>query len=383
MNDLGKYVHTSVALFAFWSFMALGSLVTATSVGYSLYEEKSLKWILEKETFQRIITDFPFSLAMFFLVQIQDLPNELYYGQIVSFYDRASVVSKFTFYWMVPVIATMKQKVPITSTHYLIDVLDIDKCEELHERLGEHWETRKPGAILWPLFKTFRSSIIKIFVCKLVQVVATLSLPVFGDLLLTWLSDPDRYVWHAYFYVMMIFVGRIVLVLNIFRASNITQRFSLEMRTLLTSMIHRKILKMSPLVKAKYTSGQLSNLAFTDPQRIVNVFQYLPELFNIPLTIGFCLYLLWAQLGSATITALISLLSLIPYYLLCQEKIPGSAKKFNESQRWPSKVDQRNTEQHQGNQTLCLGEAIDGERGEETKRGDGDDTEANILPMYH
>ncbi|KAI1286826.1 Multidrug resistance-associated protein 1 [Halotydeus destructor] len=100
------------------------------------------------------------------------------------------------------------------------------------------------------------------------------------------------------------------------------------MKTLLTSMIHRKILKMSPLAKAKYTSGQLSNLAFTDPQRISGAFQYLPELVNIPVTIACCLYLLWQQLGSATITAFVSLSTLIALAVLTKKKFQASQSRL-------------------------------------------------------
>ncbi|KAI1287041.1 Multidrug resistance-associated protein 1 [Halotydeus destructor] len=280
--------------------------------------------MISKDTFIRMMM-YPLVLAMFLLIQMSDIPGE-YYQE--SFYDRASALSKFTYYWMLPIISSLKQKTPITSTDYLIDAVDINSCEELHKRFKKNWSRREKDALLWPLYQTFRRDVALIFLGKAVQIVATLCIPIFGDLFLSWLTNPDQYTWHVYFYVAMIFVGRFSLVINFFRTGNIAQRFSLEIRTLLTSMIHQKTLKMSPLAKAKYTSGQLSNLAFTDPQRISNVFQYLPELFNIPVTTGCCLYLLWGQLGSATITAIILLVSVVPLTVFAKNKFQALQSKL-------------------------------------------------------
>ncbi|KAI1287040.1 Multidrug resistance-associated protein 1 [Halotydeus destructor] len=319
MMKLRNHVQTSGAILIYWSLQLFCSIATARSVYLDLYNESTFKWILDQDSFIRVMM-YPLVAAMFFLVQIPDLPAQYYAEKSGSTNDGASVLSKFTYYWMLQTISSFQQQTPLTSTDHVMNAVDIDSCEVLNERFEKFWSKRKNGALLWPLFQAFRKDVLAIFLCRAVDIVATLILPIFGDLFLSWLTNRDSYTWHVYVYVFMIFFGRLCSAINLYRSSNIEQKLSLEMRTLLTSFIHQKILKMSPLAKAKYTSGQLSNLAFTDPERLSSVFQYLPVIVDIPVVTGCSLYLLWAQLGTATLVTLISLLSLMPLKVYAKNK---------------------------------------------------------------
>ncbi|KAI1286825.1 Multidrug resistance-associated protein 1 [Halotydeus destructor] len=321
-------VNISLTLLIYWTLFLFSSLATARSVNLDLYDKHSFKWIINPETFIRI-SMYPVTLAMFVLIQIRDTPHGL--TKESGIYEEASVLSRFTYYWMLRTIFTLRKETEVTSTDHLANDVDVDSCETLHDRFERHWNARIKDAILWPLFQTFRKGLISHFLCKAVEIMATLSVPVFGDLFLSWLIDRDAFTWHVYLYVVLIFLAKIIIVINAFRSRNIAQKFSLEMRALLTSKIHQKILKMSPLAKVKYTSGQLSTLAFTDPERLSNVFQYFPDLMDIPITTSVCLYLLWRQLGSAAIVAAVALLALSPLTVYAKGKLQALQSKVMEA----------------------------------------------------
>ncbi|KAF9581949.1 hypothetical protein BGW38_000856, partial [Lunasporangiospora selenospora] len=86
----------------------------------------------------------------------------------------------------------------------------------------------------------------------------------------------------------------------------------IEARTALISMIYRKSLKLSPSARQTQTPGEISNHMSVDAERWSEAFPFVPLYFSIPLEICIAIWLLYRQLGWASMASVATIAIIAP-----------------------------------------------------------------------
>ncbi|KAH9380694.1 hypothetical protein HPB48_001532 [Haemaphysalis longicornis] len=87
---------------------------------------------------------------------------------------------------------------------------------------------------------------------------------------------------------------------------------SMRMRSAMINAIYRKALTLSSASKGFFTTGEIVNLMSVDTQRIMEYIQVFNFLWSTPIQVVLATYLLWQQLGVATVGGLAVMIGLLP-----------------------------------------------------------------------
>ncbi|CAG2177433.1 unnamed protein product, partial [Oppiella nova] len=149
-------------------------------------------------------------------------------------------------------------------------------------------------------------------ILKLVADVVQLANPMIMKLLIGFTTDADEPSWHGYMYaILLIFTNIFQSLINGYQAQRMSV-LGMRIRTCLVSAVYRKSLVLSNHSKKDTTSGEIVNLMAVDSQRFVDMLPYLSFLWTAPVQIAISLYLLYNEMGLATLGGLVVMLLLIP-----------------------------------------------------------------------
>ncbi|CAG2175220.1 unnamed protein product, partial [Oppiella nova] len=149
-------------------------------------------------------------------------------------------------------------------------------------------------------------------ILKLVADVVQLANPMIMKLLISFTTDADEPSWHGYMYaILLIFTNIFQSLINGYQAQRMSV-LGMRIRTCLVSAVYRKSLVLSNHSKKDTTSGEIVNLMAVDSQRFVDMLPYLSFLWTAPVQIAISLYLLYNEMGLATLGGLVVMLLLIP-----------------------------------------------------------------------
>ncbi|CAG2109404.1 unnamed protein product [Medioppia subpectinata] len=230
--------------------------------------------------------------------------------------SSASVLSVLTFWWMNAMIL-MGYKRPLTKHDlWKLDVENTTKYNSdlFSKRLKQKQsQSIKYKGILITLLTTYWFYMVLMAVLKFILSF----LPYANPLILNWLieymgEDSTEPVWRGYLYAVLMFIAPMI-------ESILTSQYdlgigiiTLRMRSCLTNAIYKKSLRLSSTGRKDFTIGEIVNLMAIDTSRIVEFVQVINETWSSPLQIAIALYLLWQQLGIASIAGLGAMLILIP-----------------------------------------------------------------------
>ncbi|XP_028966466.1 multidrug resistance-associated protein 1 [Galendromus occidentalis] len=89
-------------------------------------------------------------------------------------------------------------------------------------------------------------------------------------------------------------------------------RLAMRVRSALTYAVYCKALKLSSQARGQFTTGEIVTLMSVDSQRIMEQVHMMNLLWSVPLMIGIALYMLWQQLGIATLGGVSVMILLMP-----------------------------------------------------------------------
>ncbi|KAI1309356.1 Multidrug resistance-associated protein 1 [Halotydeus destructor] len=207
----------------------------------------------------------------------------------------------------------------ILRKHETIGIKDLDedtKIEELYPEFALELRRLKKTSIHWPLITVFWQPISVAAFYRLIATILTFGPPVILDLFLQWCDRNDAYLWHAYFYAALFFFIPLIASTFTYQADYCLYKASVEMKSLLIMAIQSKIFHLSPESKAKYSSGQITNLMSIDTEKIKAMLMYLDNPWSVPLKIAIAMYLVWAQLGLPSLAGFAVFLLVIPVYIV-------------------------------------------------------------------
>ncbi|KAI1286880.1 ATP-binding cassette sub-family C member 3 [Halotydeus destructor] len=307
-------INASGILFLFWMLVTIGSIATYRSVLSDTLDPNSSVWHLTPLSYLVKISEVTLSTALFLSHCFSDsLPLSITSpGQVFENPSpewSASYLSRLLFTWFDGLV-----RKGFKSPVVLDDVYDLSeefKSAPIFEKYCKHWSYPENPSILKPLLKTFWPRLVGAGFLNLVVVILTFVSPSVLDYILVWLASDEPY-WHGFFYAAIMFAAPM---LKTFINTQYTYMMSLtgmQMKTAVVSALHRKALRMSPKAKTQFTTGQIVNLMSVDSQSIVGYVGFVNMWWASPLQIAIAMYMLWQQLGVATLAGILVMILLVP-----------------------------------------------------------------------
>ncbi|GFQ80003.1 multidrug resistance-associated protein 1 [Trichonephila clavata] len=343
---------TSGVIFLFSFFFCLG-----TAGGYYTALQKTFNenFIYDKdyETFQFsvIVLYFALSFMLFILNCFADM--RLKQSQIPmrqSPEERASFLSMLTFWWFNP-MAVLGYKQPLTGDD-MWELKEENKSEILQAQFNKYWlpvakkinshqnkvkvsysrrysempaddctkVTVSPDeyekdisklSIFTPIVKTFGLELFGIGLLKLGASVITFVNPIILDELIAFVGSSDPY-WKGFIFAAGMFFAALI---ESFLSGQYEYRIyviATRIRSCIISVVYKKALVLSNSARKNFTVGEVVNLMSVDTQRMMDYVQMVNLLWSAPLQIIIAIYLLWQQLGIATLGGLFVMILMIP-----------------------------------------------------------------------
>ena len=223
---------------------------------------------------------------------------------------NTNILSVITFWWLNSLIY-LGFKRPLKQED-LYELSNEKKTRNNFELFSRYWEPLKTRSIILPMFRTFLTNLILVGLMKLTSSLMMFIPAVVLDHLLKWMETRDPF-WMGFFYAGLMFCASLT-------ESTLNNNYEYNLCTLGTKMrsavidaVYQKALRLSPDAKNKYTTGQIVNLMSVDAQKITDFILFINVSWSSPLQISIAVYLLWQQLGIATLAGVAVMVFLIPF----------------------------------------------------------------------
>ncbi|XP_019101462.1 PREDICTED: ABC transporter C family member 3 isoform X2 [Camelina sativa] len=227
-------------------------------------------------------------------------------------YSRAGILSLLTFSWMSPLIEVGNKK-----------TIDLEDVPQLHDNdsvvglapkfrsmLEAADEGQRSGVTTFKLIKAlFFSAQWEILVTAFfafIYTVASYVGPALIDTFVQYLNGRRLYNHEGYVLVITFFVAKFVECLSQRHWFFRLQKVGIRMRSALVAMIYDKGLTLSCQSKQGSTSGEIINFMTVDAERIGDFSWYMHDPWMVLLQVGLALWILYRNLGLASIAALVA-----------------------------------------------------------------------------
>ncbi|KFK38644.1 hypothetical protein AALP_AA3G141700 [Arabis alpina] len=227
-------------------------------------------------------------------------------------YSKAGILSLLTFSWMGPLIDLGNKKI--------VDLVDVPQLQDADSVVGLAPKFRsmlessdvgeRSGVTTFKLLKALYFSaqrdILVTASFALIYTVASYVGPALIDTFVQYLNGRRQYNHEGYVLVSTFFVAKLVECLSQRHWFFRLQKVGIRMRSSLVAMIYEKGLTLSSNSKQGSTSGEIINFMTVDAERIGNFSWYMHDPWMVLVQVGLALWILYRNLGLATIAALIS-----------------------------------------------------------------------------
>ncbi|XP_075738557.1 multidrug resistance-associated protein 1 isoform X3 [Rhipicephalus microplus] len=328
-------VCTSGPLFIFWLLMSLASIVRYRSVILQVFSEDVGSTSDEQMEFRfvTIVVYCPVIVGQFLLSCFADTAQPVGGGKKAIKQcpeSRASFLSKLLFWWFNS-MAIMGFKRPL-QMHNMWFLDQSNQTAKIAEDFSHHFEkekqkrgalpSKKPDAdgrrpivsmigIMTPLFRTFWLELTLVALVKLVSSVLTFVSPLVLDMLIAFVSSDDP-LWRGLLFAFTMFFSAMLESILNGQYDYRIYVISMRMRSAMINAIYKKALALSSVARGQYTTGEIVNLMSVDTQRVMDYIQVYNLIWITPLQIGLAIWLLWGQLGIATLGGLGVMIILLP-----------------------------------------------------------------------
>lgn len=326
--------YTSAPLCIFWLLMSMAATLRYRSIMMTVFREQQQG---DEKAMQNLEFDFIVSVVYFPIVACQfvvscfsDKSTRIRLKEKNSPEAKASFISDVFFWWFNGMILR-GYKEPLR----LDDMWSLDQANSTkqiannfdHFYRGQKRPKKPTGeknasadgglasspevGIMTPLFRTFLPELFVLAFHKLVGSLLTFVNPVVLDLLIRFI-DSNEPAWHGGLFACTMFFASMAE--SLFNSQYEYRIFlvSMRMRSAMINAIYRKALTLSSSAKGRFTTGEIVNLMAVDTQRIMEYIQVFNYLWSTPIQVALATYLLWQQLGVATLGGLAVMVSLLP-----------------------------------------------------------------------
>ncbi|XP_037300590.1 LOW QUALITY PROTEIN: multidrug resistance-associated protein 4 [Manduca sexta] len=229
-----------------------------------------------------------------------------------------NILSSLFIWWMCPVFITGNKR-DLEEDDLIVPTKKYE-AEQLGEYFERYWfeeceratkENRKPS-----LWKAMRRAYLLAYmpgaffvvtgaVCRTVQPM------LFAELLSYWSVDSNMTRYDAGFYALAMLGLNFVALMCQHHNSLFVARFGMRIKVATSSVIFRKLLRMSQVASGDIAGGKLVNLLSNDVARFDYAFMFLHNLWVIPIQAAVVLYFLYVAAGYAPFIGLFSVVFMI------------------------------------------------------------------------
>ncbi|KAF9999563.1 Canalicular multispecific organic anion transporter 2 [Entomortierella chlamydospora] len=238
-------------------------------------------------------------------------------------YEKANIFSRYWFHYLQHVIA-LGYKRPLQQ----VDIQDMmpkrinTKFSYIY--LSEQWDRHvakrkakgKEPRLVTLVLKAYGSQWIPIVIYRVLASALGFVAPVLMNQLLSFTAsystDSPQPVPLGIVLSFGMFFSTIVSALLEGQFLQLVTNMGIEARTALVSMVYRKALKLSPAARQTQTPGEITNHMSVDAERWAEALPLLPMWGSIPLEICIALWLLYLQLGWASLAGLATIIAVAP-----------------------------------------------------------------------
>nr|ADH16744.1 ABC transporter family C protein ABCC2 [Heliothis subflexa] len=233
-------------------------------------------------------------------------------------YKKPNILSRIFLWWMCPVLITGNRRNVEESD--LIPPSNLYNSERQGEYLERYWlqeienatnENREPS--LWKaLRKAYWVSYMPGAIYILIQSAARTYQPLlFSQLLTYWSVDSEMTQQDAGLYALAMLGLNFVSMMCQHHSNLFVMRFSLKVKVACSSLLYRKLLRMTQVSVSEVAGGKLVNLLSNDITRFDYAFMFLHYLWIVPIQVAVVLYFLWDAAGFAPFVGLFGVVLLI------------------------------------------------------------------------
>ncbi|CAL5411680.1 unnamed protein product [Camellia sinensis] len=255
--------------------------------------------------------------------EYEELPG----GEQICPEKNANIFSKTTFAWMNPLMHLGFQR-PLTEKDvWKLDTWD--RTETLNSKFQQCWAEESRRSKPWLLRALNRSLGGRFWwggVWKIGNDASQFVGPIILDQLLESMQrrDPARI---GYIYAFSIFVGVVLGVLCEAQYFQNVMRVGYRLRSTLVAAVFRKSLRLTHESRKKFASGKITNLMTTDAESLQQICQSLHTLWSAPFRIIIAMFLLYQQLGVASLLGALMLVLLFPVQTFVISKMQKLSKE--------------------------------------------------------
>ncbi|CAG2115925.1 unnamed protein product, partial [Medioppia subpectinata] len=171
---------------------------------------------------------------------------------------------------------------------------------------------KKPTKLLTVITKGFWFYFITPSILKLMADCMQLVNPEIMKMLIGFTTDPNEQNWHGYMYaLLLILTNTFQSLINGYQSQRMAV-LGMRIRACLVSAVYRKSLVLSNHSKSGTTSGEIVNLMAVDSQRFSDMLPFISFVYTAPVQIGISLWLLYNELGIATMGGLVLMIVMVP-----------------------------------------------------------------------
>ncbi|XP_061492311.1 ATP-binding cassette sub-family C member 2 isoform X2 [Rhineura floridana] len=195
------------------------------------------------------------------------------------------------------------------------DALVLEEKEKKNKEKGGTRDSSGDYAKKWLLaavFRTFAGNLAKAVALKVVQDLLVFVSPQLLKLMISFVSDPNAYLWHGYLYAALLFVIALIQSVCLQQYFQLCFELGMLVRTALMAAIYKKALTISNATRKESTVGEMVNLMSVDAQRFMDFTNFVHLLWSAPLQIVLSVVFLWLELGPSVLAGIGVMILLIP-----------------------------------------------------------------------
>ncbi|XP_045761292.1 uncharacterized protein LOC123864713 [Maniola jurtina] len=234
--------------------------------------------------------------------------------------NKPNVISKLFICWVCPVLFKGNKR-DVEEDDLIVPNKPYDS-DRLGEKIQRYWldeyqraikESRKPSlgkALMRAFWLAYMPGAILLLINATARTVQPL---LFSELLSYWSANPEQMITRreAGFYAIGMLVLNMISAFSQHHNSLFVNRFSLKMKIACSSLIYRKVLRMSQLSINEVAAGKLVNLLSNDVARFDMAFMFLHYLWLVPLQLAVVMYFLYVAAGYAPFVGLFGVILFI------------------------------------------------------------------------
>ena len=228
--------------------------------------------------------------------------------------EGAGILSRLFFCWTNPLIKKgyHGQLNGVEDLFHLPPSLRVLRVErQFLENAPSHFTDAETFSFSRALFKSFGKSYIALGLLRLFGDAMKFAGPVMLHLLITCLESGDpNGIGHRIVLAMM--AAAFFSALCDFNFNFYIGKIGIRVRCTLQLAVYDKLLQVPQCRLSAFSTGQLINFASTDIERIVGVVNAFHSLWSMPLNIAIALFLLYREMGAASLAGLLAATLLLP-----------------------------------------------------------------------